>query len=84
MALTLADAAKLSNDLVLQGVIETVVKDSDVLPQVYHWRGHFTIENGIAGQVMGTTSLDGQSFLPQGLGWQTQGSVYLVMERLRV
>src|SRR3990172_651521 len=31
MALTLADAAKLSNDLVLQGVIETVVKDSDVL-----------------------------------------------------
>ena len=35
MALTLAEAAKLSNDVVLQGVIETVVKESrvlDVLP----------------------------------------------------
>jgi Phage capsid family len=37
MALTLAEAAKLSNDVVLQGVIETVVKESrvlDVLPFV--------------------------------------------------
>ena len=35
MALTLAEAAKLSNDVVLQGVIETVIKESrvlDVLP----------------------------------------------------
>ena len=35
MALTLTEAAKLSNDVVLQGVIETVVKESrvlDVLP----------------------------------------------------
>ncbi len=31
MALTLAEASKLSNDLLLQGVIETVVKDSQVL-----------------------------------------------------
>lgn len=31
MALTLAEAAKLSNDMVVQGVIETIVKDSDVL-----------------------------------------------------
>ncbi|MEX2247935.1 MAG: major capsid protein [Dehalococcoidia bacterium] len=31
MALTLAEAAKLSNDIVLQGVIETVVQDSPVL-----------------------------------------------------
>jgi hypothetical protein len=31
MALSLADAAKLSNDVVLQGVIETVVKESRVL-----------------------------------------------------
>lgn len=31
MALTLAEAAKLSNDLVLQGVIETVVQDSPIL-----------------------------------------------------
>ncbi|HLF71752.1 MAG TPA: phage major capsid protein [Dehalococcoidia bacterium] len=31
MALTLAEAAKLSNDVVLQGVIETVVKESHVL-----------------------------------------------------
>jgi HK97 family phage major capsid protein len=31
MALTLAEAAKLSNDVVLQGVIETVVKESRVL-----------------------------------------------------
>lgn len=37
MALTLAEVAKLSNDVVLQGVIETVVKEShilDVLPFV--------------------------------------------------
>ena len=35
MALTLTEAAKLSNDVVLQGVVETVVKESrvlDVLP----------------------------------------------------
>ncbi|MDE3096570.1 MAG: phage major capsid protein [Chloroflexota bacterium] len=31
MALTLAEAAKLSNDIVLQGVIETVIQDSPVL-----------------------------------------------------
>jgi hypothetical protein len=31
MALTLAEAAKLSNDVVLQGVIETVIQDSPVL-----------------------------------------------------
>ena len=31
MALALAEAAKLSNDVVLQGVIETVVKESRVL-----------------------------------------------------
>ena len=31
MALTLTEAAKLSNDVVLQGVIETVVKESPVL-----------------------------------------------------
>ena len=31
MALTLAEAAKLSNDMLLQGVVETVVKDSPVL-----------------------------------------------------
>ena len=31
MALTLAEAAKLSNDVVLQGVIETVVKESRAL-----------------------------------------------------
>ena len=31
MALTLAEAAKLSNDVLLQGVIETIVYDSDVL-----------------------------------------------------
>ena len=37
MALTLTEGAKLSNDVVLQGVIETVVKESpvlDVLPFV--------------------------------------------------
>ena len=31
MALTLTEGAKLSNDVVLQGVIETVVKESPVL-----------------------------------------------------
>ena len=31
MALTLSDSAKLSNDVLLQGVIETVIKDSPVL-----------------------------------------------------
>ncbi|MGH2585373.1 MAG: major capsid protein [Dehalococcoidia bacterium] len=31
MALTLTEAAKLSNDVVLQGVIETIVKDSPIL-----------------------------------------------------
>ncbi len=31
MALTLAEAAKLSNDMLLQGVVETVVKDSPIL-----------------------------------------------------
>lgn len=31
MALTLAEASKLSNDVLLQGVVETVVKDSPIL-----------------------------------------------------
>jgi HK97 family phage major capsid protein len=31
MALTLAEAAKLSNDMVLQGVIETIIQDSPIL-----------------------------------------------------
>ncbi len=31
MALTLAEAAKLSNDMLMQGVVETIVKDSPVL-----------------------------------------------------
>ncbi|HXG35899.1 MAG TPA: phage major capsid protein [Dehalococcoidia bacterium] len=34
MALTLAEAAKLSNDLLLTGVIETIIKDSPVLQQL--------------------------------------------------
>ncbi len=34
MALTLAEAAKLSNDLLLVGVIETIVKESPVLQQL--------------------------------------------------
>ncbi|MBI4328868.1 MAG: phage major capsid protein, partial [Chloroflexi bacterium] len=34
MALTLAEAAKLSNDVLLKGVIETIVKDSPVLQVV--------------------------------------------------
>lgn len=31
MALTLAEASKLSNDVLMQGVVETIVKDSPVL-----------------------------------------------------
>ena len=31
MAMTLAEAAKLSNDMLLQGVVETVIKDSPIL-----------------------------------------------------
>jgi HK97 family phage major capsid protein len=34
MALTLTEAAKLSNDVVLQGVIETIIKDSPVLQRL--------------------------------------------------
>ena len=34
MALTLAEAAKLSNDLLLAGVIESIIKDSPVLQQL--------------------------------------------------
>ncbi|MDD5082727.1 MAG: phage major capsid protein [Dehalococcoidales bacterium] len=34
MALTLAEAAKLSNDLLLQGVVETIVKDSPILQRL--------------------------------------------------
>ena len=34
MALTLAEAAKLSNDLLLPGVIESIIKDSPVLQQL--------------------------------------------------
>ena len=34
MALTLAEAAKLSNDMLLQGVVETIVKDSPVLREL--------------------------------------------------
>jgi len=34
MALTLAEAAKLSNDILLQGVVETIVKDSPVLQKL--------------------------------------------------
>lgn len=34
MALTLSEAAKLSNDMLLQGVVETIVKDSPVLQQM--------------------------------------------------
>ena len=34
MALTLAEAAKLSNDMLLQGVVETMVKDSPILQQL--------------------------------------------------
>lgn len=31
MALTLAEASKLSNDLLMQGVVETMIKESPVL-----------------------------------------------------
>jgi len=34
MALTLAEANKLSNDVLLQGVVETIVKDSPILQQM--------------------------------------------------
>jgi len=34
MALTLAEASKLSNDMLLQGVVETMVKDSPILQQM--------------------------------------------------
>ncbi len=34
MALTLAEAAKLSNDMLLQGVVETIVKDSPVIQRL--------------------------------------------------
>ena len=34
MALTLAEASKLSNDMLLQGVIETIVKDSPILQRL--------------------------------------------------
>ncbi|MCK4274296.1 MAG: phage major capsid protein [Dehalococcoidales bacterium] len=34
MAMTLEEAAKLSNDMLLQGVVETIVKDSPVLQQL--------------------------------------------------
>ena len=34
MSLTLAEAAKLSNDILLQGVVETIVKDSPILQEM--------------------------------------------------
>jgi hypothetical protein len=34
MAMTLAEAAKLSNDILMQGVVETIVKDSPVLQRL--------------------------------------------------
>ena len=34
MALTLEEATKLSNDMLLQGVVETIVKDSTVLQKL--------------------------------------------------
>jgi len=34
MALTLSEAAKLSNDMLLQGVVETIIKDSPVLQRM--------------------------------------------------
>ena len=34
MALTLTEASKLSNDMLLQGVVETIVKDSPILQQL--------------------------------------------------
>jgi hypothetical protein len=34
MALTLAEAAKLSNDMLMQGVVETIVKESPILQRL--------------------------------------------------
>lgn len=34
MALTLAEANKLSNDILLQGVVETIIKDSPILQRL--------------------------------------------------
>ncbi len=34
MAITLSEAAKLSNDILLSGVIETIVKESPVLQEL--------------------------------------------------
>ena len=34
MALTLNEAAKLSNNMLLQGVVETIIKDSPVLQRL--------------------------------------------------
>jgi hypothetical protein len=34
MALTLAEAAKLSNDILLSGVVETIIKDSPILQRM--------------------------------------------------
>jgi len=34
MALTLAEASKLSNDLLMQGVVETIVKESPILQKL--------------------------------------------------
>ncbi len=34
MALTLAEASKLSNDMLLQGVVETIIKESPILQQI--------------------------------------------------
>ena len=34
MALTLAEASKLSTDMLLQGVVETIVKESPILQQL--------------------------------------------------
>ena len=34
MALTLAEAAKLSNDMLLQGVVETIIKDSPIIREL--------------------------------------------------
>ncbi len=34
MALTLAEASKLSNDMLMQGVVETIVKESPILQRL--------------------------------------------------
>jgi len=34
MALTLVEASKLSNDMLLQGVVETIIKESSVLQRL--------------------------------------------------